>query len=281
MTHSFFVTTYYFSNLRISLPSIQRYIKQNLKYSFNLLLSNDNPNLKLTEEYISKFIDLSLFNKVVILNTDENLGQFRNRVKCIKRGYEEFQDCKYFMFVDDDDVVLNPTFDSNKLGIMHHGVVTHRLLEVLTLIQEPIINLNNKNFEYEEWKAGCVGNVFNLKEYYRFICDAEGWFPILYEIYGSKRIMEPDDVILHNMWIIWVSFIHGNVASLHDNVDRYSYSLTFLEDRVGRYYVEDGVCDLRYGENYNKSYMDIYNPIIEQFTNYMQNKINSTDEQNT
>ena len=119
MTHSFFVTTYYFSNLRISLPSIQRYIKQNLKYSFNLLLSNDNPNLKLTEEYISKFIDLSLFNKVVILNTDENLGQFRNRVKCIKRGYEEFQDCKYFMFVDDDDVVLNPTFDSDKFGIIH------------------------------------------------------------------------------------------------------------------------------------------------------------------
>lgn len=279
MTHAFFVTTFYLHNLRISLSSIQRYIKQNRTYQFNLLISNDNPNYVVKEEFISSFIDLDLFKKVVILNTDENLGCFHNRMKCIKTGYQEFPDSKFFMFVDDDDVVLNPKFDSDKLGIMHHGVVTHRLLEVLTLINEPVVDLNNEHIEYEEWKIGCVGNSFNLKEYYKFICEAEGWFPELYKIYGTKRIMEPDDVIIHNMWFVWLNNTYGNYEDFHETADRFSYSLTYLEDRKGRYYVEPGICDLRYGEyDGHSNYLDLYGKVWESFDNFMKKK--RLDEKN-
>lgn len=274
MTHAFFVTTFYLPNMRISLSSIQRYIKQNQRYKFNLLVSNDNPFYTVTEEYISKLVDLSLFNKVVILNTDKNLGCFHNRIKCIKTAYQEFTDTKYFMFVDDDDVVLNPTFDSDKFAIIHHGVITHRLLEVLTLIEEPVINLNNPQIEYEEWKAGCVGNSFDLKEFYRFICDAEDWFPELYKMYGSQRIMEPDDMIIYHMWCVWLGNIYGYFPAHFENVDRFSYALTYLEDRVGRYYVEEGVCDLRYGKDRNnKNYLDLYIPLWNEFDRYMKRKL--------
>ena len=274
MTHAFFVTTFYLPNLRISLSSIQRYVKQNTRYKFNLLISNDNPNFTLTEEFVSSLIDLSLFKKVILLNTDENQGCFHNRMKCIKNGYKEFPDAKYFMFVDDDDVVLNPTFDSDKMGIVHHAVVTHRLLEVLTLINEPVIDLNNKNFEYEEWKAGCVGNVYDLKKFHKFISEAEEWFPELYKIYGSKRIMEPDDVIIQHMWLVWVGNTFGNYSEQHENVDRYSYSLTYLEDRLGRYYVEPGICDLRYGEyDGHSKYSDLYTPIWNEFDRFMKKKL--------
>ena len=281
MTHTFFVTTFYLPNLRISLSSIQRYIKQNTRYKFNLLISNDNPNFTVTNEFVSDLIDLSIFKKVVILNTDKNVGCFHNRIKCIKEGYNEFPDCKYFMFVDDDDVVLNPTFDSDAFGIIHHAVVTHRLLEVLTLINEPIINLNNDKFEYEEWKAGCVGNAFNLSLFHQFITDAEGWFPELYKIYGSERIMEPDDVIIHNMWLVWVGNVYGNFVEKHEHVDRYSYSLTYLEERMGRYYVEPGICDLRYGEyDGNSNYADLYNPIWNGFDRYMKRKLGIPFDEN-
>lgn len=215
------------------------------------------------------------------MNTDENLGCFHNRMKCIKTAYKEFKDTKFFMFVDDDDVVLNPLFDSKKFGIMHRGVVTHRLLEVLTLINEPVVDLTNKHFEYEEWKAGCVGNVFDLAEYHKFITDAEGWFPELYKIYGSKRIMEPDDMLIHHMWMIWLGNIYGNFAEQHENVDRYSYSLTFLEDRQGRYYVEPGVRDLRYGEyDGHSSYRDLYNPVWNEFDRYMKRKLGIPFDEN-
>ena len=281
MTHTFFVTTFYLPNLRISLSSIQRYIKQNTRYKFNLLISNDNPNFTVTNEFVSNLIDLSIFKKVVILNTDKNVGCFHNRIKCIKEGYKEFPDCKYFMFVDDDDVVLNPTFDSDAFGIIHHAVVTHRLLEVLTLINEPVIDLNNDKIEYEEWKAGCVGNVFNLSLFHQFVTDAEGWFPELYKIYGSERIMEPDDVIIHNMWLVWVGNTYGNFVEKHEHVDRYSYSLTYLEERMGRYYVEPGICDLRYGEyDGHSNYADLYNPIWNGFDRYMKRKLGIPFDEN-
>ena len=49
-----------------------------------------------------------------------------------------------------------------------------------------------------------------------------------------------------------------------------------FEERKGRYEVEEGICDLRYGEyDGHSSYMDIYNPIWEQFPKYMQEKINN------
>jgi hypothetical protein len=164
---------------------------------------------------------------------------------------------------------------------MHHAVVTHRLLEVLTLINEPVINLNNKHIEYEEWKAGIVGNAFDLKQYHRFICDAEGWFPELYKIYGSERIMEPDDMILHNMWLVWVGNTYGNYGEYHENIDRFSYSLTYLEERLGRYYVEPGVCDLRYGEYDGHSrYADLYNPIWNEFDRYMKRKLGIPFDEN-
>jgi hypothetical protein len=179
------------------------------------------------------------------------------------------------MFVDDDDVVLNPTFDSNKLGIMHHGVVTHRLLEVLTLIQEPTIDLNNKNFEYQEWKIGCVGNVFNLKEYYKFLCDAEDWFPTLNELYGSKRIMAPDDYMLHHLWVIWLSNVYGDARSLHENIDRYSYSLTYLEDRAGRYNVDKNTYDCRYAFDMNGLvYIDFSEKMCFSFDKHIKEKLN-------
>lgn len=273
MTHAFFVTTFYLPNLRISLPSIQRYVKSNQRYNFNLLLSNDNPNFTLTKDFVSKLIDLSLFDKVLILNTDKNLGCFHNRIKCIKTAHENFKNCKYFMFVDDDDVVLNPTFDSNAFGLMHRGVITHRLLEVLTIIDEPVIDLSNDKFEFEEWKAGIVGNVFRLDKYYEFICDAEGWFPELYNIYGSERIMEPDDMILHHMWMTWLTNTHGGYADKHEHPDRYSYSLTFLENRLGRYYVEPGICDMRYGEyDGHSSYIELYDKVNNSFDSYLKNK---------
>ena len=281
MTHAFFVTTFYLPNLRISLSSIQRYIKQNQRYCFNLLVSNDNPNFTLTEEFVSKFIDLSLLKKVVVLNTDKNLGCFHNRIKCIKTAYKEFPNCKNFMFVDDDDVVLNPSFDTDNFWANHRAVVTHRLLEVLTLIDEPVVNLQNKNFEYEEWKSGCVGNVFNLSLFHQFITDAEDWFPELYKIYGSERIMEPDDVIIWHMWFVWIGNTFGNYPEKQDYVDRFSYSLTYLEDRLGRYYVEPGICDLRYGEYDGHShYFDLYNPIWNEFDRYMKRKLGIPFDEN-
>jgi hypothetical protein len=91
--------------------------------------------------------------------------------------------------------------------------------------------------------------------------------------------MEPDDVILMNLWNVYLSNTY-NIQSLDelseklfDKKDRFSYSLTFLEDRKGRYEVEKGICDLRYGDWDGKTtYLSIIEPMIAGFDQYMRIK---------
>lgn len=278
MKVAFFVTTYNLPNLRISLPAIERYIRQNKRYQYYLLISNDNPKFALTEEFVYDLINPKSIQRLLILNTDKNLGCLGNRLKCINQA-RQLGDIGYFMFIDDDDVILNPSFESDKFTISHRAVVTHRILEVLTLIGEPSVDLNNPHIEYEEWKMGCVGVPYWYDEYYKFIQVLTPWLPKLYELYGSERVMEPDDVILMNLWNVYLSNTY-NIQSLDelseklfDKKDRFSYSLTFLEDRKGRYDVEKGICDLRYGDWDGKTtYMSIIEPMISEFDRYMKFK---------
>lgn len=276
MNVAFFITTYNTPNLRISLPALNRYIHQNSgKHHFKLLISNDNPDVVVNKNFVASMINFNELRGYKSLNTTKNRGCLGNRLECILHAQEELGAIDYFMFIDDDDVILNPSFDSYLPTINHHAVVTHRLLEVLKLIDSPEVDLNNQYFEYEEWKMGCVGVGYYYPEYLRFIRHLQEFLPTLYRIYGSERVMEPDDVILMNLWRAWLEVTQAapqgkSIYEFYDNKDDFSYSLTFLEDRKGRYEVEEGLCDLRYGQWDGKTtYASIINPINEAYYKYL------------
>ena len=272
--NAFIVTTYNVPNLRISLSSIARYVAQEPYQSFCLLINNDNPNYLLGEKYVRQFVSEELIPHLKIVNTDKNLGCLGARLKSIKALYSwKGSEINYFMFVDDDDVVLQPDFNSDKWTISHRAVVVHRLLEVLTLIDKPKPDLANEFVEYEEWKMGCVGVPYKLSRYYQYICQLEGYLPELYQIYGSERVLEPDDIILMNLWNVYLNHHQGSLNGLFDKKDCFSYALTFLEDRKGRYKVDEGTVDLRYGNWDGKTtYASLITPMIEGFRKYLEEK---------
>jgi len=118
---------------------------------------------------------------------------------------------------------------------------------------------------------GCVGIAYAPEAWFGMMDMLRPWLPELYKIYGSERILEPDDVIY--MILLRVYFEHtlaqkhgiSPVEALrqilmnrnhpdcpyHDST-AYSYALTMIEDRKGRYKVEAGVTDFRYGAEFGR-----------------------------
>lgn len=283
----FIVTTYNISNLFMSLTSIKLYYKRMWKPDIAVLINNDNPLTPVTEEYV-KFI-LGNDIKSYIYNTDINRGCFGNRISAINNANELKP--KHIFFLDDDDIVLLPVFNFNELQSTGHGLLTHRLKEQFDLLVNPIPDMTNTYYELEERKLGNVGVALKFDEYYKFIKNLEGFLPEIYNIYGSNKIFEPDDVIFMNLWYEWIFFnfcpdkcsenghVLEDVEYLWDNYihtpDIFTYSLTLIEDRHGRYdNLDPNICDLRYGLEWDgkTTYADIINPMICGYYNYLRGK---------
>lgn len=274
----FIITTYNLPNLIISLNGLRRFLENDRLHNYALCVNNDNPAYDLKPDIIRRYIPEELSANVLLVNPNgnENLGCLNARIKAITKAYEWAQEkCfsfQFFMFIDDDDVVLTPDFKSDKFEISHRAVVVHRLLEVLTLIERPYPDRENKFIEYEEWKMGCVGVPYNFELYHKFIEHLKGFLPKLYEIYGTPKVMEPDDIIFMNLWHVWMRhFVDDNLDNVIDKKDTYSYALTFLEDRKGRYNIPQGVVDLRYGNNWDgkTTYQSIVQPLIDAYVKYI------------
>lgn len=272
MTNYFLVTTYYPQYLRISLSSIQRYINFHQTDRFAVVINNDNPERFVSEKFAREVSGLEC--PLNIRNTFTNKGHLGARLDALDFLEEVQKDINYFMFVDDDDVVLEPSFEATTPTISHRACVVKRLQEVLGLIVDPNIPFGNEHIEIEEWKMGCVGVPYKFKIYYQFIQDLKPWLPQLYEIYGSDRVGEPDDVILMNLWNVWLIYTYGSLDNLFARKPaNYSYALTYLEDRKGRYKVPKGVVDLRYGEwDGHTTYQSLIDPMIKSFQKFLNEK---------
>lgn len=101
--------TYHIDNLKFSLKALQ-----DLNYDFNLIIHNDNPEIKLTKEWLLENCELNKipYKKLTILNEDENVGMLFSRINAFK----SIENQEYTLFMDDDDYLLVkdlPEFDGH------------------------------------------------------------------------------------------------------------------------------------------------------------------------
>lgn len=91
--------TYHIDNLKFSLKALQ-----DLNYEFNLIIHNDNPNVKLTKEWLLENCELDKikYNKLTILNEDKNVGMLFSRIN----SFRAIENSEYTLFMDDDDYLL-------------------------------------------------------------------------------------------------------------------------------------------------------------------------------
>lgn len=229
----------------------------NTLYEFSVLIHNDNPLYKVDEKLVRQFISKDYLDDehLKFVNVKENLGCFKARINAF--DWTDFyfggKDIKYFMYLDDDDVILSPDFSLDALEISQRYCAVSRLLEVLTLIQLPFPNFDNEYITDNDWKLGNVGVVLDWHEYKKFLDYLRDFLPQLYEFVGSERIMAPDDLYFMELWHVYLkNFVDDNLNNLVKKSWSYSLALTYIEERIGRYEIAEGVTDLRYSDKPSK-----------------------------
>lgn len=92
--------TYHINNLKYSLKALQQ-----LNYEFNLIIHNDNPNIILTQQWLTEHCELNKikYNNLTIINESVNVGMLFSRINSF-RSID--QHSEYTMFMDDDDYLL-------------------------------------------------------------------------------------------------------------------------------------------------------------------------------
>jgi len=268
------VLTFYPETLLISLSRLRNY----RDYPFKLIIHNDNPAENVTFEYVDGILnrpDVYVF----IHNNEKNMAHFNSRMNVIRLMKENVAlQSKWFIFIDDDDVLLTPRLIDGYAPVLNqNALVAHRLREVLSLIRDP--NYYSGRLEFVEEakpKDGCVGIPYDMQTYFEFYDRIQGFLPTLYQIYGTERVMEPDDCIL---MYVFRSFLENKLGLKLEQMpeyigqfaqDSYSYALTYLEERRGRYPVPPSVTDLRYGDNLaGMSYESLYLAISGPFYKYL------------
>lgn len=150
------LTTYYNENLIISMSGMAR-----LGKNITLIIHNDNPDVKLTCRQIRR---MGFRGHLYIINSDYNKGLLGSRLEIIKYAKEHKIYADWFLFADDDDIVLNlniPQIESNHFAIIQNmAVVRTRLVDVLRVINNPDnFTIDNENIYLVRPHIGLAGTL--------------------------------------------------------------------------------------------------------------------------
>lgn len=128
------LTTYYNENLMISMSGVARLPYNNMV----LIIHNDNPDTKITAR---KIRHMGYRGKLYIINSEYNTGLRSSRMAIIDFVQQHKIKSDWFVFLDDDDVLLNievPSVSEKHFAIIQNmAVIRTRLIDVLRVIQKP------------------------------------------------------------------------------------------------------------------------------------------------
>lgn len=154
------LTTYYNENLIISMSGLAR-----LGKNITLIIHNDNPDIKLSRRRIRH---MGFQGRLHIINSDYNKGTLDSRLEIIKYAKEHKICADWFLFADDDDIVLNlniPRIEGNHFAIIQNmAVVRTRLVDVLRVINNPDnFTIDNENVYLVRPHIGLAGTLVRME----------------------------------------------------------------------------------------------------------------------
>ena len=125
------MTTFNTEMLRISIPALGK-----IRQKFLLILYNDNPMVNISRRDIRR---LGYCGDLQVINTNENLGEFKARFEIIKAAQEHKPD--WIIFCDDDDLLTDieiPNVSKDNFAIIQNAVVLkHRVLDLVKVMENP------------------------------------------------------------------------------------------------------------------------------------------------
>lgn len=224
------LTTYNHENLAISVPGLAR-----LGSGFTLVIHNDNPSQKLSRRTIRR---MGYHGKLHIINTSHNIGYLESRLAILKYVSDKKIKSQWFVFVDDDDVLLNlniPSVSSDNFAIIQNmAVIRTRLLDVLRIMRNPLdFTIDNENVCLVRPHVGLSGTLVRTPAMLRLANMLSDIVPELSVVSESLSFRPPIDMMM------WSGL---NIVSRSDNesatpiyMDSVNYIATDLDTAPTKY----------------------------------------------
>lgn len=224
------LTTYNHENLILSMSGLAR-----LDTGFTLIIHNDNPTCALSRRKIRR---MGYRGKLHIINASHNCGHLESRLAILKYISDKKIDSEWFIFVDDDDVLLNlnlPTVSSDNFAIIQNAVVIRtRLLDVLRIINNPSdFTIDNENVCMVRPHIGLSGTLVRTSAMLRLANVLSDIVPELSVISESLSFRPPIDMMMWSGLNIVSRF--GNESATPIYMDSVNYIIVDLDRPVAKY----------------------------------------------
>lgn len=224
------LTTYYNENLIISLSGLSRIGKKAI-----LIIHNDNPDTKITRQQIRA---MGYRGDLHIINSEYNIGLLGARMAIIDYVKRHNLNTQWFMFVDDDDILLNldvPHVNDNHFAIIQNmSVIRTRLVDVLRAINNPdSLLVDNENIYLVRPHLGMSGTLVRNDMILRLCEVLQSAHSIISDITEGLIFRAPIDIMM------WSAL---NIIARHDNpsatpiyMDTVNYIATDIDTASDKY----------------------------------------------
>lgn len=212
------LTTFNHEFLKISVSGLGRVGK-----NVTLVIYNDNPCRKLTHRTLRH---MGFRGRVHVINGDENLGQFMARMAIIEYVQKNNLDAPWFMFANDDDIVLNtlvPIIDKNNYAVMGNAVIiAKRVLDILRVMENPndytIDGIDTQMIAPNVSMSGTFIRTSCLVEYMNFVSKITSQIS---DIISDIPFMVPVDLFMWNMFVEYMRVSHPQMSPIYMNQTNY------------------------------------------------------------
>ncbi len=224
------LTTYYNENLMISMSGLSR-----LRGDCVLIIHNDNPDTKVSYQQIR---DMGYKGKLYIINSEYNTGLLNSRLSIINFVKQHDIRADWFIFVDDDDILLNidiPNITEKHFAVIQNMLVIRtRIVDVLRAIQNPAsISCDEENVYTVRPHIGMAGTLIRKDILLRFATVLHDALPVISDIDESLGFRPPVDIAMWSAMNIIAHDINPDSTPIY--MDTVNYIATDVDTAPVKY----------------------------------------------
>ena len=199
------ITTFFNECLAISVPGLAR-----LGSGHTLIIHNDNPSTRLTRRHIRK---LGYRGQLHIINSAHNLGTLDARLSILDYVRAHHIDGEWFVFADDDDILLNldtPSVADNVFAVIQNmAVIRTRMIDVLRVMRCPTdFAVDGENICMVRPHIGMAGTMVRMSAVMRMRDVLHDANELISDVFAGISFRPPVDMVM------WSAL---NIVARHDN----------------------------------------------------------------
>ena len=210
------ITTFHNEMLRISVPALGK-----IRQKFTLIIYNDNPMTNVNRRCIRK---LGYCGDLIIINTDENIGQLRARMAIVDAARDLRPE--WIVFCDDDDILTDleiPHVADDNFAIIQGGIILrHRVGDLLRAMENPgDIDVDGENTELVRPRLAVAGTPIRAKALFGLAKIMPDMYDAIARIDEKFEFYPPVDTMMWNFVNIYARHVNPNAVPIY--MDKINY----------------------------------------------------------